>query len=494
MPGEGNRCPRRLELAGGAGIALVTGCRLSQRCQLPVRSRANRATPCYGCRPTTHWRRGRKYKVVLVIGSAVPTVASTHVMHASIAPAGVLVDERRTLYRLVSEILVPGVRLSDKQLDHPAVRYELGRALAGHDDLTAETLFEAADIDVRNAAGVDVVSDPQATRKLATPLRIIAPSGARPQVLTEADGERFTAAVALVGEAVRLFEELAPVMSDDLLAHLDLFAVLKAETSGGVVSASTRYVPGLVLIDEPATAIEIVEALVHECSHLKFFDFAVTREFLDGARAEQADHFVNSWSKARWPLEQAFAAWHAYTALAQFFRVCGAQELSPLSLLPKARERAAEIGRWLITHEDGLRSHARWLLRSLHGVSPGDDEVQPVVNGATLPDVSLVTGHIQLASGVRHARAASGRAVVAKAARPLDIFWLDADSSWVMNRLRGDGEMMEPADMLAEAMNEWGATEDAATRRLLVVLGSLQQASLIVGPRGVVPSHARKIR
>ncbi len=430
----------------------------------------------------------------MVMGSAVPTVASTHVMHASIAPAGVLVDERRALYRLAGEILAPGARLSDKLLDHPAVRYELGRALAGHEDLTAEILLEAARIDVRDAAGVDVVSDPEATRKLATPLRIITPAGARAQVLTEADGERFAAALVLVGEAVRLFRRLAPEMSDDLLAHLDLFAVLKSETSGGVVSASTRYMPGLVLIDEPATAIEIVEALVHECSHLKFFDFSVTHEFLDGAQAEQAEQFVNSWSHARWPLEQTFAAWHAYTALAQFFRVCGSQELSRISLLPKAQDRAAEIGRWLMAHEDALRSDARWLLRALLGVSPGDaDELRPVVNGATLPDVSLVHGHFQLADGVRYALAASGRAVVAKAARPLDIFWLDADSSWVIARLQGERETIGPADMLAEAMDEWDATEDAVTRRLFVVFESLQHATLVVGSKDV-PSHARKIR
>ena len=134
MPGEGNRCPRHLKTPGGAGISHCSGCRRSQLYQLPVRSPAYRATLRHGRRPRTHWRRGRKYKVVSVIGSAVPTVASTHVMHAAIAPAGVLVDERRTLYRLAGEILLPSERLSDKLLDHPAVRYELGRALAGHDD------------------------------------------------------------------------------------------------------------------------------------------------------------------------------------------------------------------------------------------------------------------------------------------------------------------------------------------------------------------------
>ncbi|MGW6445322.1 aKG-HExxH-type peptide beta-hydroxylase [Lentzea sp. NPDC055074] len=400
-------------------------------------------------------------------------------MHAAIAPAGVLVDERRTLYRLAGEIFAPGARLSDKLLDHPAVRYELGRALAGHEDLDAETLFEAASIDVRDAEGVDVVSDPEAVRKLATALRIIAPAGARPQILTEADGERFTSALALVAEAVRLFRGLAPEMSDDLLAHLDLFAVLKSGTSGGVVSASTRYLPGLVLIDEPTTAMEIAEALVHECSHLKFFDFAVARQFLD-SRSHQTEHFVNSWSKVQWPLEQAFAAWHAYTALSQFHRVCESQELSPVSLLPKARDRAAEIGRWLVEHEDALCSDARWLLHALLDISPGPGEMPSTMDGTSLTGQDLDNGHLQLAPGLRHARAASGRSVVATATRPLDIFWLDTDSTWVIAQFRGgEGETIEPASMLAVATKEWCVTEDAATRRLFVVLQSLLRSSLI---------------
>lgn len=406
-------------------------------------------------------------------------VAGTHVMHAAIAPAGVLVDERRTLYRLAGEIFAPGVQLSDSLLDHPAVRYELGRALAGHDDLTAAVLFEAAALDTRDVGGVAVVSDPEATRKLATPLRIIAPKGARPEVLV--DGERFERAAALVGAGVELFRSLAPEMAADLLAHLDLFAVLKSETSGGVVSASTRYMPGLVLIDEPSTAIEVAEALVHECSHLKFFDFSVTRQFLDGAVAERAEHFVNSWSKVQWPLEQTFAAWHAYTALSHFFRACGSQELSPVSLLPKAQDRAAEIGGWLLSNEDGLRADARWLLRALLGVRTAQDEVRPEASRATL---DLAGGHLRLAPGLRLARAASGRTVVArKEVRPVEIFWLDLDSSWVIAQFHGsESSGREPTSMLAAAAEQWRVSQDAATRRVFVAIESLQQASLLDGP------------
>lgn len=420
-----------------------------------------------------------------LIGSAAQAVASPHVLHAVIAPPDVLVDERRTLYRLACEVYAPGAGLSDKLLDHPVVRYELGRALAGHDDLTAEILVQAAQIDVRDAAGAAVVSDDRATVKLATALRIIAPAGSRPEVLTDADGGRFDRALTLVGAGVELFRRLAPEMASDLLSHLDLLAVLKTGSSGGVVSASTRYLPGLVLIDEPSTPIEVAEALVHECSHLKFFDFSVTREFLDG-RAVHAEHFVNSWSKADWPLEQTFAAWHAYTALAHFYRFCGPHELSSVSLLPKARDRAAEIGSWLLLHEEDLGSHARWLLRAQQGAGTGEEQkVRARVQRGSLAEEDLVDGHVQLARGVMHARAASGRIVVARveATPSPDLFWLDEDSSWVVSRCSGGGAV-EAASVLAAATREWNEDEDAVTRRLQAVLKSLRKSSLLVETTG----------
>ena len=193
----------------------------------------------------------------------------------------------------------------------------------------------------------------------------------RPQPLTEADGERFDAAFEVVCAGVQLLRRLVPATADDLLAHVSMLAVLKRETSGGVVSASSRYVPGIVLIDEPSTPIEVAEALVHEGAHEKFFDLAITREFLD-ARAEDAEWFETSWSHARWPLEQTFAAWHAYTCLAQFFTSCGAEQLGADSLLPKARERAERSAKWLLAHEVDLRADARRLLHGLMGQPCGD--------------------------------------------------------------------------------------------------------------------------
>jgi hypothetical protein len=281
--------------------------------------------------------------------------------------------------------------------------------------------------------------------------------------------------VTTVTEGVRLFRQLAPEMAEDLLAHVSMLAVLRAETSGGVVSASSRYVPGIVLIDEPATPMEVAEALVHEGAHEKFFDLAITREFLD-VHAEDVEYFENSWSHARWPLEQTFAAWHAYSCLAQFSTVCPDRHLGPLSLLPKAQERADEIGRWLLKHEHDLRPDARWLLHAMSGDGGAPDQDDADTSAAS--EVREGEG-FRVVPGVRFRRAASGRVVVARAGQPPEVFWLDVDASWLVDRLGHDGLVQSFDAVVAQAAADWQADPSTAEARLRTALGPLI-ASLIV--------------
>ncbi|RAS64966.1 HEXXH motif-containing protein [Lentzea atacamensis] len=402
--------------------------------------------------------------------------SATHVLHARLAPAEALVDERRTLYRLAVGLFAPGTRLSDNLADHPIVRYEIGRALAGHGGLDPARLREAAEMRVRDV-GVAIAADPRAADVLEAPLRIVAPPGTSPRPLTEADGERFDTAVGVVADGVRLLRRLAPAMADDLLAHVSMLAVLKAETSGGVVSASSRYVPGVVLIDEPSAPIEVAEALVHEGAHEKFFDLAITREFLD-ASAEDAEYFETSWSHARWPLEQTFAAWHAYSCLAQFYLLRGTEQLGPHSLLPKARERAAEIGDWLLAHEGDLRADARWLLRALTGEPAVEVEEQPLKDVAVSREISK-GDCFSVLPDVTCQRARSGRVVVGRATQPPTIFWLAPDASWVVDRLRHDGTPISFELMLPDAIKEWAVDPATAGQRLGVALDSLLMSSII---------------
>ncbi|MCX2951013.1 aKG-HExxH-type peptide beta-hydroxylase [Lentzea sp. NEAU-D7] len=408
-------------------------------------------------------------------GSSMLGSPSAPALHARLAPADVLVDERRALYRLAVDLFAPGAEMSDNLLDHPIVRYEIGRALAGHGGVDPEALREVAATGVRDA-GIAVASDPAAAKQLEAPLRIIAPPGQAPRPLTEADGERFETAIRIVAEGVDLFRRLAPAMAGDLLAHVSMLVVLKAETSGGVVSASSRYVPGIVLIDEPACPMEVAEALVHEGAHEKFFDFAITQKFLD-AHAEEAEYFETSWSRARWPLEQTFAAWHAYTCLSQFSQLSESEQLGPHSLLPKARERAAEIGDWLMAHEHDLLSDARWLLHALAG------QVADAVEGVPTADASVLAagvredGSFRVLPDVVYRLAKSGRAVVGRVQELPEIFWLDPDASWVLKECH-----RAPAPfrlLLGNAAEKWRTDLPETRRRLAAALGSLRVFSIV---------------
>ncbi|SFR22565.1 HEXXH motif-containing protein [Lentzea waywayandensis] len=392
-------------------------------------------------------------------------------------------DERRTLYRLAAEMFAPGTELSDNLADHPIVRYEIGRALAGHGGLDPAQLTRVASMSVRDV-GVRVASDPSAAEVLEAPLRIVAPPGVRPEPLTEADGERFERALEIVEEGVLLLGKFAPDMAEDLLAHVSMLAVLKRETSGGLVSASSRYVPGIVLIDEPRLPMEVAEALVHEGAHEKFFDLAIAKEFLD-VSAEDADYFETSWSHVRWPLEQTFAAWHAYSCLAQFNLSIGAEQCGPDSLLAKARKRADEIGEWLLAHETDLCADARWLLRALVSDTielTGEVASPSHVDGATLSPHISEDCHFHPLPDVRHKRATTGRVVAGRVASPPEVFWLDEDASWTLCQWRHDRTAKTFGWILARATEEWQVGSAAAAVRLEKALGSLLASSLVEMP------------
>jgi len=235
-------------------------------------------------------------------------------------------------------------------------------------------------------------------------------------------------------------------------------------------------VPGIVLIDEPVSPMEVAEALVHEGAHEKFFDFAITREFLD-AHAEDAEYFENSWSHARWPLEQTFAAWHAYTCLGQFFLLSDSEQLGPHSLLPKARERAAEIGDWLLAHEHDLLPDARWLLHALAGQVAGAAEEVSTADASLLATAIREDGKFRVLPDVAYRLAKSGRAVVGRVEERPEIFWLDPDAGWVLNECR---RAPVPFDLLlGKAAEQWQIDVPETRRRLAAALGSLHVFSII---------------
>jgi hypothetical protein len=407
-------------------------------------------------------------------------------VHAAIAPASTLLADRRALYRLAADLLgadVEEAELPDDLLDSPLVRFRIGEALAGRRSFSRADLAPAVaamekEHEVRHGpARLRVLAGPRAEELWADALRAIAePAGIQPppRPLTEVDGERFRSALGIVADGLKLARQISPTLVDDLLAHVELLAILDPATTNGLVSASSRFFPGLVVIDLPATPLEVAEALVHEGAHEKFFDLATTHSFL-GVGAEPTNPFQPSWSTARFPFEQAMAAWHAYTCLAQFALDAGvstsARPTHAGSLLPVARERSAEIGSWLLANENYLLPDARWMLRSLLGATA----VAPVeVPLATMPD-----GLYALDPRVRMARPGeAGRMLAAREGAPPELYWLDGDAADVLGLLTLDARSTE--QLAAELAERWDTDRRAAELRLSPALDVLAHSLLTV--------------
>ncbi|GAA5167102.1 aKG-HExxH-type peptide beta-hydroxylase [Amycolatopsis dongchuanensis] len=359
-------------------------------------------------------------------------------VHAALAPADALLAERRALYRLAVEVCAsaPCTR-SDDQLDNPLFRFRVGEALAGRStfDPTADDSLD--DVITRLHAGplrLDVATGAQAGDRLADALSVVHAQsgipGPPPRPLTEADGERHHRALTLVQAGLAKAAEVIPRLAADLVPHTGLLVVLDRDTSRGLVSASSRLFPGLILIDEPACAYDVAEALVHEGAHQKFFDLAITHDFL--AEDLSRDRiFRPSWSGASWPVEQVIAAFHAYACLAQFaeevVRRGETGLLGENSLLLSARARETEIGRWLLGAEDALEGDARWLLRTFLRAEGNPPEIP----GETAP-----AGRYVLDPLVRLARmAATGRVLAARPGSPPQLHWLAQDAAEIVRRL-----------------------------------------------------------
>ncbi|WP_435122935.1 aKG-HExxH-type peptide beta-hydroxylase [Amycolatopsis thermoflava] len=396
-------------------------------------------------------------------------------VHAALAPAHAVIEERRALYRLGLDLLAPGHdSVPDAQLDNPLFRFRIGEALAGRlpyvdadDELgPITTELPAGPVSVRVATGAD------ANDRLAEAMRVIQTQslpGRRPPRLLTGDGE----ALATVAAGLRKVREVSPALADDLLAHVGLLVVLDPATSGGLISASSRLFPGLVLIDRPSSPYEVAEAIIHEGAHVKLFDFAITRNFL-GADAAEGRVFRPSWSSAAWPVEQVIAAFHAYTCLAQFAqdveRHGEMSRLGPDSLLSRARERATEIGRWLLGEEDALEFDARWLLHTLMCDETGPEQLSPV----TRP---VPPGHYALDPLLRLARMeATGRVLAGRPGDPPELHWLDGEAADLAVELS-----QAPA---GKSLSEMGAERAA-------VLAALVEATLVrAAPRGGVLSSS----
>ena len=403
-------------------------------------------------------------------------------MHAAIATASVLQRERRALYQLAAELLEHGDPpvLDLDVIDSPLARHRIGDALAGHANFVSSMLvgINALAASSSTAHDLRVVSRPEANALLAAALRAsgaeLEPALCPPALLTEADGERFTSALAMLRSGVALARSVSAELIDDLLAHIALVGVLDPEFAGRLVSASPRAYPGLVLLKTPRSSIAVAEALVHEGAHQKLFDLAITHDLLS-ADSDRCPPLPPPWApqQRRWPLEQTLAACHAYACLARFGDEAGVAAGScppnPESLLPVAMQRCKILGHWLLDQGDYLGVDAHLLLDGLIGRRPSTSRTAANRLNAVAADYIIDTP-------LEFRRCGSpDRVLVGRPSQPPQLYWVTDDAATVLELLTH-----ESLDDVAHTFaHRWSIQQLDATDRLSGLLSDLYITGLV---------------
>jgi hypothetical protein len=414
-------------------------------------------------------------------------------VHAAIAAPSALQGERRALYQLAAELLDAELlkqgdppELDLDVIDSPLARHRIGDALARHENLVCSTLVGISAVAASSSTVHDlpVVSRPEANTLLAAALRTVGAgldaqqaAFGPPALLTEADGERFTSALAVLRDGVVLARSVSPELIDDLLTHVALVGIIDPRLAGRLVSASPRDYPGLVLIRAPRSSIEVAEALVHEGAHQKLFDLAITHDLLT-ADSDQCPPFHPPWAPAqrRWPLEQTLAACHAYACLARFGVEAGvtttSSTLSPESLLPVARQRCEILGRWLLNQGDHLGTDAHLLLDGLLGRRPSTFRTATSRSGAVSADYVI-------AAGLEFRRCGSSdRVLVGRSSQPPQLYWVSDDAATVLELLTHESHESF-ADVAHVLAGRWCIQQLDATDRLSGLLSDLYVTGLL---------------
>jgi hypothetical protein len=426
-----------------------------------------------------------------------PATRDIPAVHAAIAPPRALQRERRALYQFATELLECGrPRVLDTDIiDSPLARHHIGDALAGRTNLAHSALVG---IDAIAAPGIDtqdlrVASRPKANTHLAPAWETIEAELGRqeagfgpPGLLTEADGERFTSALAHLRAGVALARSVSPGLTDDLLAHIALVGVIDPQCAGRLVSASPRAVPGLVLLKSPRSSIEVAEALIHEGAHQKLFDLALTHDLLN-ANSDRCPPFHPPWTPEGrlWPLEQSLAACHAYVCLGRFGDDLklgdelsippSTHPLGPESLLPVASERSEILARWLLEQGDHLGTDAHKLLEGLIGRRPRNCPAT-----ANLPGTAATTDYL-IDPRLEVRRCGSpDRVLVGRPSRPPQLYWVSNDAAALLELLGH-----QPVNEIIHAFaDRWQVPQFDAASRLTGMLSDLSVSGLVKEAQG----------
>jgi hypothetical protein len=416
-------------------------------------------------------------------------------VHASIAPVDALLDARRTLYQLASDLLRPAADLTGLEpnvLDSPSFRGRIGRALATGPPMLSDEVVPldavVADIGWLHSGHrrIPVASRREANVQLCDAVAAVGAELTRQtasvrslRLLTEADGERFPAALEPIAGGIALARSLSPALADDLLAHVALLGVVDPDSAGTLASASSRSYPGLVLLSPPRSAVEAAEWLVHEAAHQKLFDLAITGSMLT-VESDGCPPFEPTWPPVgrQWPLEQTLAAAHAYSCMAQLVDDAGGiaafDAVESGSLLPVARERATILCEWLLERGGYLGADAHILIAGMCGRRPA---AAPAPSGGPAQRHRGTSGSGRMVEpGLVIRRCSrSDRVLVGRRSRPPELFFVTDEAACLLELLAG----LPHDDAVTAFARRRGVPESTAAERVGTLVSDMARLGII---------------
>ncbi|MDT0347999.1 aKG-HExxH-type peptide beta-hydroxylase [Pseudonocardia charpentierae] len=356
-------------------------------------------------------------------------------IHAAFGTADALVVRRRAVYSAILE-LVSGRHEGDitvDLIDSPIVRAHLGEVAVDVRRYRPEALVPLSRLTsnalsfTSTAARIAVAGDVQAraplepvVRRIESELSRNGASATSIQLMLN-DDPAFNGAARTVIDGLELAVKLCPELADDLMPHVALFTIMGTAGAEQLGSASVREYPGVIIVPQPASAIEVAEALVHEGAHQKFFDLGVTCSVF-GEDFHVAPAFKSSWAPRTapgWPLEQCVAAFHAYTCMATFFQSAGGSGivgLTDFSLLPHAESRALELASWLLEQKQFLGPDGRAFVEALAAAT-------------TLGRVDECNRSMMAESAQTVVRRCCGWTLTAQMNGSIDLYWVSVDEA-----------------------------------------------------------------
>jgi hypothetical protein len=133
------------------------------------------------------------------------------------------------------------------------------------------------------------------------------------------------AQLGALASGVRYLHAVAPFLASSMFSHGSIVAINSSHAGVPFNSLTSLGLPGTLLLSPTICGDpeRVGEAILHECTHLKFMDLDYAESlFADGFRPHTSPTVTPPWhatdGKGNWPFDRILTAMHVYLCLAVF--------------------------------------------------------------------------------------------------------------------------------------------------------------------------------